>query len=547
MRRNPSIELLRDFADTLPYAVLVVEGGGTIVYANRRLCQLLEVDASELAERSLLDCVAEPRDSVLEYLRTCARTRERVPGKLTLAPRAGQPLECRAEGVLVRPRSDERPALVSLRLMPKAGASREFLVLNQKIEELGREIHRRRQAETEQKRLLREAQEARAQAEAASRTKDEFLATVSHELRTPLNAMLGWARVLRSGKASLADQREGLEAIERNARVQARLIEDLLDVSRIVSGTLRLEIRELDLAEVLDAAVSAVQPAADAREIVISRSYNVFVGPVPGDPSRLQQVFWNLLSNAVKFTPTGGNVEVRLESRDHHARVSVIDSGAGISPDFLPHVFDRFRQADASTTRRHGGLGLGLSIVKHLVEMHGGRVEALSGGPGQGATFVVELAIATASTKEAFNLPHTSPEAPCNGLAGKDLEGVRVLLVDDEHDAIELLRRVLRDCGAIVDAVRSVEDAVDAIPRFRPHVLVSDIGMPDQDGYELIRRVRSAGWTPAELPAAALTAFVRPEDRRRALLAGFQTHLAKPVEPAELVAAVASLAGRTQG
>jgi PAS domain S-box-containing protein len=407
------------------------------------------------------------------------------------------------------------------------------------------DLTERKQAEQTRERLLEESQHARAEAETANRMKDEFLATLSHELRTPLNAILGWATLLKSEQLDQEEQKEGLDIIERNSKIQAQLIEDLLDVSRIISGKLRLDIQQVALPEVIDAALAAVIPAADARDIRIQKVLDDTAGPVTGDPARLQQVMWNLLSNAVKFTPKGGKVLVLLERVNSHIEISVNDTGQGISPDFLPHVFDRFRQADGSTTRRFGGLGLGLSIARQLVELHGGSVRAKSPGEGQGSTFIVSLPLAIVR-----ELPHSHTQATglLDGEVQKSsalLKGVKVLAVDDEPDAIRLMSKILSDCGALVRTASSADGAIISINEIRPDLLISDIGMPGRDGYELIREIRTRGYSAKELPAVALTAFARSEDRRRSMLAGFQMHLAKPVEPEELVAVVASLVGRT--
>jgi PAS domain S-box-containing protein len=407
------------------------------------------------------------------------------------------------------------------------------------------DLTERKQAEQLRERLLQEAEHARAEAESANQMKDEFLATLSHELRTPLNAILGWASLLKSARLDAAAREEGLDAIERNSRVQAQLIEDLLDVSRIISGKLRLDVQRVAPADVIDAALAAVMPAADAREIRIHKVLDHSAGPVAGDPARLQQVLWNLLSNAVKFTPKGGRIQVLLERVNSHIEISVSDTGQGIRPEFLPHVFDRFRQADASTTRRHGGLGLGLSIVRQLVELHGGSVRAKSPGEGQGATFIVALPLAIARELPPEKVPpKPALNAESDGCPAL-LNGVKVLVVDDELDALRLMEKILTHCEALVRSVASADAALAAIAEFRPDVLISDIGMPTKDGYELIREVRSREFTARDLPAVALTAFARSEDRRRSMMAGFQVHLAKPVDPEELVAVVASLVGRT--
>ncbi|MDR3632569.1 MAG: ATP-binding protein [Isosphaeraceae bacterium] len=391
--------------------------------------------------------------------------------------------------------------------------------------------------------------ELRAEAEAANRMKDDFLATLSHELRTPLNAIMGWSRLLRSGALGPEDLQEGLDVIDRNTKAQAQLIEDLLDLSRIVSGNLRLDVQRVNLAEVIDAALAAVAPAADAREVRIHKMLDSFAAAVSGDPVRLQQVVWNLLSNAVKFTPKGRKVQILLERVNSHVEIAVIDTGIGIKPEFLPYVFERFRQADPSTTRRHGGLGLELSIVKHLVEMHGGSVRAKSAGENQGSTFVIQLPIIVVQPSDG-NHGRVLPKDPSDGEMECPpglLGGIRVLVVDDEPDARELIRRVLAGCEADVFVAGSVPEALALLESHEPDVLVSDIGMPERDGYDLIREVRARGRDAKQVPAIALTAFARSEDRRRAMLAGFQVHVAKPVDPDELTAVVATLVGRTGG
>jgi PAS domain S-box-containing protein len=414
------------------------------------------------------------------------------------------------------------------------------------------DIHDRKQAEEERAALLAKAEAAYRDADAANRSKDEFLATVSHELRTPLNAIMGWTQLLLADGANAADperRRRGLETVVRNARLQAQLIDDLLDVSRIISGKMRLDVQPTDLAAVIDAAVEAIRPAAEGKQIQLRRVLDPFAGPVMGDPARLQQVVWNLLSNAVKFTAKGGKIEVRLERVNSHVEILVADTGAGIAPEFLPHVFERFRQLDATTTRRHSGLGLGLAIVRHLVELHGGTVRVKSPGEGEGSTFIVALPLSVAhlTPEEATRVhPRTEelgPADPCRDDPALDLKGIRVLVVDDEPDARETLQQILEHCNAEVRTVGSAAEAMKLLESWRPDVLLSDIGMPGEDGYDLIRRVREL---PAErggrTPAAALTAFARGEDRRRALRAGFQMHVAKPVDLQELATVVASLA-----
>jgi PAS domain S-box-containing protein len=400
-------------------------------------------------------------------------------------------------------------------------------------------------------RLYEAAQAARAHAERMSEMKDEFLATLSHELRTPLSAILGWSQVLRRRSVDESQLHQALDVIERNARMQTELIEDLLDMSRITSGEVRLDVQPLQPVSFVEAALQTVGPAAEAKAIRLEKMLDPAAGPISGDPSRLQQVVWNLLSNAIKFTPKEGKVQVVLERVNSHIEISVADTGMGIAAEFLPYVFERFRQADATTTRKHGGLGLGLSIVKHLVELHGGTVRVQSPGEGRGTTFTVQLPLTVVrrgAEPEARRHPRAPKDAPQADYRVADLSGLRVLVVDDEPDARELLRQVLADCGAEVQVAGGADEALMLLRRERPHLLVSDVGMPVTDGYELLKKIRALGEAGGgRLPAIALTAFARSEDRTRALRAGFLVHVSKPVEPAELVATVAAVAGRTGG
>ena len=389
--------------------------------------------------------------------------------------------------------------------------------------------------------LYEREQELRRKAEEANRIKDEFLSTVSHELRTPLNAILGWTWLLGSGSMDAEGMKRAVATIERNARSQSQIVDDLLDVSRIITGKLRLQVDEVDLAHVIDSAFDSLRPAADAKEIRIETRIDPEAVRVSGDPHRLQQVVWNLLSNAVKFTPRGGRIEVRLGRSGSQVEIRVSDSGIGIAPDFLDHVFDRFRQADSTTTRTYGGLGLGLAIVRHLVELHGGTVHAESGGPGKGATFTVRLPVpAVRPAPEPEPLP-SSPPAPELPEA-RELQGLRVLVVDDDADAREVVPTVLEQFGIKVAVAASAAEGLDILQRHAIDVLVADIGMPEEDGYSLMTRIRKLNGRLRDLPAIALTAYAGDGDRQRALAAGFQRHLAKPVEPHELISAVASVA-----
>lgn len=408
------------------------------------------------------------------------------------------------------------------------------------------DIHDQKELQDINAHLLSSERAMRSQAERASALKDDFLATLSHELRTPLNAILGWARILASNPDLEAAQR-GIEVIERNARTQAKLIEDLLDMSSIMSGKVRLNVQRIGLVKVVEEAMASAKPAAEAKGIRLVAALDPHrAGHVWGDPDRLQQVFWNLLTNAIKFTPRGGRVHVALARVDSHVEVSVSDTGQGMLPEVLPHIFERFRQADASTTRAHGGLGLGLSIVKSLVELHGGTVEATSGGLQEGSTFTVALPVAPIAQAEDSSSGtgvHPSAEGTTVSEDCERLDGVKILVVDDEPDARELIQRVLEDCGAEVRLAASADSALTTYHEWRPDVLLTDIGMPHEDGYSLIQRVRSlTAEDGGNVPAAALTAFARPEDRKRALRAGFQIHLAKPIDPTELVTVAASLA-----
>lgn len=382
----------------------------------------------------------------------------------------------------------------------------------------------------------------------ANRIKDEFLAVMSHELRTPLNSILGWAQLVRSGALDEPTSTRALQTIERNTKMLAQLIDDLLDVSRIMSGKLLLDVRPIELGPVIEAALDAVRPATDAKNIRLEASLDPAVGAVSGDPNRLQQVVWNLLSNAIKFTPNHGRVEVRLWQAGSNACITVADNGEGIHKEFLPYVFDRFRQADSTFARKHGGLGLGLAIVRHLVEMHGGSVRVDSQGKGKGSTFTASFPLVAADWNGMdFQRDVNGPEPPSEEL--QELAGVSVMIVDDERDARDVLAAMLELRGAEVIAASSAAEAVKALScatnGSRPDVLVSDIGMPGEDGFDLISRVRAMGpERGGDIPAIALTAYARPEDRARVLAAGFQRHVAKPVEPSRLALAVASLARR---
>jgi PAS domain S-box-containing protein len=411
------------------------------------------------------------------------------------------------------------------------------------------DIEDRKRAEMERDELLTSERAARSEAERASHMKDEFVATLSHELRTPLTAIVGWSQILQLKPADEALVAQGLESIERNAKVQAEIIEDLLDMSRIVSGKIRLDVQLVELPDVLDAALDTVRPAAEQKGVRLEKIVDPRAAPVYGDVNRLQQIIWNILSNAVKFTPRGGRVQLALQRVNSHVEIAVSDTGEGIDPDFLPHLFERFRQADASSSRAHTGLGIGLSLVRYLTELHGGTVTADSPGKGQGATFTVSLPVAimhrpakgdgAAREHPTRSLPGASQPA----LGPLELKNIRVMIVEDERDAREFLTRLLEGAKAQVCAADSAAEALKKVTQFKPDVVVSDIGMPDMDGYGFIRELRQRPASEGgRTPAVALTAFARSEDRTRALMAGYQMHIAKPVEPTELLATIVALA-----
>jgi PAS domain S-box-containing protein len=429
----------------------------------------------------------------------------------------------------VRRRKDGRLIDVSLTISPIRDATGVIVGASK----IARDI-------TEQKEALRKLAEANEELKRADRIKAEFLATLSHELRTPLNAILGWVQILKNG-ATAEDLAQGVPIIERNVRVQGQLIEDLLDMSRIEAGKISLDIQPVDLAEIVDASIETVRPAAQGKEIRLTWAFSSTGGIVIGDRNRLQQILWNLLINAVKFTPKGGRVHVVIERSNSHVDLSVTDSGQGIAPEFLGAVFDRFRQADSSTTRRHGGLGLGLSIVKHLTELHGGIVRAKSGGVGLGATFTISLPLQSVRSEPEALAEVQRNAAVDEAATDADLKGVKVLVVDDEVDSAGIVKRILGRNGAEVRTANSMEEALTKFAQFAPHVVLTDIGMPGHDGYEFIARLRAlpGGRT---VPAVALTALARSEDRTRALRAGFQLHVPKPVDSAELIAVVQNLA-----
>jgi PAS domain S-box-containing protein len=509
-----------ELLNTAPCGFLSFTDDGKIVLANATLLALLGYERDELIGRhveSLLPVASRIfyQTHLFPLLKLHGAVEEVY---FTLRPRRGA----------------EIPVLVNAVRRERGGLVANDCVL----------MHMRQRNQYEDEIL-----QAKRAAEEATRAKDEFLAVVSHELRTPLTAILGWARMLQSGNLDEPTAERALDAIERNAESQNQLIGDLLDLSRIISGKIRLDVGDVEPASVIKAAIDVVTPAADAKAIRLQAVLDPKAGPVSGDPERLQQVMWNLLLNAIKFTPRGGRVQVRLTRVNSNVEITVSDTGQGINAEFLPYVFERFRQADTTTTRRHAGVGLGMAITKHLVELHGGTIWAESPGEGLGTTFTVRLPVMIIHNPET--LSEVIAERPPPGEVQREqagpgkLEGVHVLVVDDERDALELLTVILTQSGAMVTTASGVAEALSKLRMVTPDLLVSDIEMANEDGYSLIRKLRAWGEDQGRrLPAIALTAHARPADRLRVLSEGFQIHMPKPVEPAELVLAIANLIHR---
>jgi PAS domain S-box-containing protein len=521
-REHRTEERFRALLDSMPLCVWALGADGTPVYANRSWLEYAGADAGAQGPMAAL----HPEDEAA------------VRTDVQMALQRAEPIELEYR---LRSARDGSYRWHAVRFLPQRdpdGIVSGWIGTATDIENFKR-------AQDAHAELAVKEREAREAAEAANRAKDEFLATLSHELRTPLNAMVGWTHMLRSRTLSPDKEQKALETIERNARAQAELIEDILDVSRIIAGKLRIEIHPVDLPSIVDVAVDAVRPAAEAKGIVLERRTGELPQRFSGDAVRLQQSIWNLLSNAIKFTPAGGRVELDVGADDRQVIVQVTDTGCGISPDFKPYVFDRFRQRDSSSKRSHGGLGIGLAIVRHIVELHGGSVTCESAGADRGATFTLRLPIRTEESAPIAVAPEVRQAGAMRPSSDEmvDLTGIKVLLVDDEPDARELLTEVLQQCGAIVVATHSADEAMRLIPRERPAVLLSDIGLPGEDGYKLISRVRAL---PPEhggrLPAAAITAYARSDDAMRALAAGYQRHAPKPIQPTTLAALGAGLA-----
>jgi PAS domain S-box-containing protein len=570
-KKNAELSYETDFinavVDTAGSLVLVCDNAGRIVRFNRACEQTSGYSAAEVSGNRVNDLFMTPDEVAiadaaferiagghypieLEFqLVTRSGTRRLISWTLTaLADSDGAVTFIIGTGIDITERNRAERALrkahdeLEVRVRDRTA---ELATANEALEA---EVAERRRAEQERIDLLYREKEARQQAEAANRAKDEFLATVSHELRTPLNAILGWARMLRSDKIDEEDAVHAVQIIERNAKQQARLIEDLLDVSRIISGKMRLEIHATEVSQIVEGAVNAVRPAAEAKQVELRASIDPAVGIITCDPNRLQQVLWNLVSNAVKFTPSGGKAELIVEDVNAHVLITVRDTGEGIDREFLPYVFDRFRQHDEKPARTHSGLGLGLAIVRHLVEMHGGTVAADSPGKGQGATFTVMLPIKAALSPEdapacVEESPRSETDEPSD-YGSVSLDGLQVMVVDDDRDTLEMLVVVLKRNGAQVRSASSVADAIAHLAGWEPDLIVSDISMPGEDGYSLIRRVRALERERGfQTRAIALTAYASANDRRKVISAGFNMHVSKPVEPMDLIRAIANLTG----
>jgi PAS domain S-box-containing protein len=522
--RNASEEQLRKVLEEQAYLAAIVESSddaiiskdlnGVVRSCNAAAERMFGYSAAELVGRPIRLIIPADRQAEEDDIIARLRRGERVDHFQT-----------------VRRAKDGRLLDVSLTVSPVRDASGRVIGASK----IARDITEQKRAAAERERLLEAERVARAEAERANRTKDDFVAMVSHELRTPLNAILGWTQLMTRGRNDPALIQRGIDVVARNTRLQAQLISDLLDISRIVAGKLQLETRSVDLRSIVGQSLETIEEEARTKGIAIEQSLDDAGSLVSGDAARLQQICWNLLSNAVKFTPRGGRVSVRLKFDGQWAQIEVADSGVGIRPEFLPHVFDRFQQADRTITRQFGGLGLGLAIVKHLVELHGGAVQAASQGEGKGATFLVTLPVLSDVAEQERR------REPSDGVdPGVALDAIRLLVVEDEADTLEFLRRLLTTHGATVLTAATAGEALSLVRDQRPDLMISDIGLPEMDGYDLIQNVRRQPSPGRDIPAIALTAYARSEDRTRALRAGYQAHIAKPVEPNELLAMIAS-------
>ncbi len=541
-----TVEAFSELAKILPEPTILVTNEGEILKVNQPFSRMLATPQKDLIGKKLTEISFTQEEKIRKYLQNCSRSRQMIPGALDLRDSNEEHLEFRCEGAVIEQADGNGGAKIFLRLKPKKSADKKFTLLTKKIDELNLEVSERKRAEEASRKLYREATEA-------NRLKDEFLATVSHELRTPLNAILGWARMLRMNYLDEAHFAKALETIERNARSQAMLVEDLLDVSRIITGKLRLDVRPVEIAPIVEAAIETIRPTAENKSIRLQVVIDPRNGFVSGDSERLQQIFWNLLSNAIRFTPKRGRVQVRLERVNSHIELIVSDTGVGIETEFLPYVFDRFRQADSSKTRNYGGLGLGLAITRHLVELHGGTVHVFSAGAGHGATFTIKLPVIIVRDIDRFpnevgkRIHPTAFEESRLAENNLTLENLKLLVVEDDADAREIMKVLLKSYGAEVSVVSSAAAALEKFESSFFDILISDVEMPNEDGYSLIKKVRENNESYyGTIGAIALTAHARTSDRLNVLAAGFDAHVAKPFEPAELIAVIASLVRRSK-
>ena len=510
---------LAAIVDSTDDAIVSKDLNGIVMTWNPAAEAMFGFSASEMVGQSIRRIIPDDRQDEEDEVLSRIRRGDRVDHYET-----------------IRRRKDGTPIPVSLTVSPILSQGGRVIGASK----IARDITDRKRAEDERQHLLQIARES-------SRLKDEFLATLSHELRTPLNAIVGYVRMLRAGLLTGDKQSRALDIVSRNVTSLTQMVEDVLDVSRIISGKVRLELQSVELPAVIEAAVLTMRPTADAKGVGFEAIVDPLTPVVSGDPERLQQILWNLFSNAVKFTPRGGRVQVRLERVRSHVEITVTDTGLGIPAEFLPHAFERFRQADSSISRAHGGLGLGLAITRHLVELHGGRIAVASDGPGKGSTFRIELPVRIVHGEGPFSQPeHAQPVQADAAIAVPQLRGIRILAVDDDRDSLALVREILEPTGATVVTADSGEQALQSLDRARPDVLLADLAMPQMNGYQLIDRVRrSERLEIRSIPAVAFTAYARSEDRTKALRSGFQMHLAKPIDPAELMAAMAAVAKRS--
>jgi PAS domain S-box-containing protein len=525
-------EWFRTTLESIGDAVIATDVQGRVVFMNPV--------AEHLTGWRMRDAIGQPCENIFRIVNESTRREVISPVRRVLSE--GITVGLANHTILIARDGTERPIDDSGAPIRRSDGRMVGVVLVfRDVSERRRAESERQTAAVERERLLEAERVARSDAEKASRVKDDFVAMVSHELRTPLNAILGWTQLMAGARHDPDIIERGVDVIARNTRVQAQLIADLLDMSRIVSGKLQVDVQSADMAAIMRDAIDAVQREAELKGLTLTARIDGGLAPIAGDPARLQQIIWNLLSNAIKFTPAGGRIDVVLGRRNEHLELVVSDTGAGIAPEVLPHVFERFHQADRSITRRFGGLGLGLAIVRHLVELHGGTVRAESDGPGLGATFTVTFPVASPPSR-----PYGNPSVPA-AAQSVTFDGLRVLVVEDEPDTRDFVARLLQAHGAVVTTVAGAAQALEAFRASQPDLLISDIGLPDVDGYDMIRQLRrEAPRSQSKIPAIALTAYARSEDRTRALLAGFQGHLAKPVEATELIATVASFCGVDQ-